>query len=57
MPKNFVVYMDGVCEVTVEAESLEEAKEKALVAPNKDWHDASIYKVEDADTGEELESA
>ena len=47
-PKQYLVYLSAVCEVLVEAKDEEEAKEKAYARPDKDWHDADAYNVEEA---------
>lgn len=46
--KQFLVYLDGVSEVTVEAEDEEDAKEKACMSP-KEWHDLNIYQIEEVE--------
>lgn len=46
--KQFLVYIDGVTEIVVEASSEEEAKEKAYTSP-KEWHDLNIYQIEEVE--------
>ena len=46
--KQFLVYLDGVSEVVVEAEDEEDAREKAYMS-QKEWHDLNIYQIEEVE--------